>query len=157
MNRVHFSSAKDEWETPQDLFDELSLEFEFVLDAAAMRTNAKCNRYLSHNSLELDWVTIAKAQSETHAGAVWLNPPYGRQIGKWVAKASATAKQGTTVVCLLPSRTDTRWWHSYIWDKQRHEPREHVQIRLVRGRLKFGDSKNSAPFPSAVVVFKGRP
>lgn len=77
---------------------------------------------------------------------MWLNPPYGRAIGLWMAKAVAAAEAGATVVCLVPSRTDTRWWHDYVLP--------HGQVEFIRGRLKFGGCKNSAPFPSAVVVFR---
>lgn len=78
---------------------------------------------------------------------VWCKPPYGREIGKWVEKAYKESLEGATVVMLLPARTDTKWFHDFIYGK--------AEIRFVRGRLKFGDSKNSAPFPSMVVVFRG--
>jgi len=83
----------------------------------------------------------------THTHTVWCNPPYGRQIGKWVEKAYNESLQGATVVMLLPARTDTKWFHDFIYGK--------AEIRFIRGRLKFGDSKNSAPFPSMVIVFRG--
>lgn len=151
MNPVHFSSASDEWATPQDFFDELNAEFGFVLDVCANRGNAKCASFIPADSLQQDWATIAAALAP---GPVWMNPPYGRGIGAWVAKAAATARAGVPVVALLPARTDTRWFHEHIWDAARHSPREGVEVRLIRGRLKFGGSKNSAPFPSAVVVFR---
>lgn len=140
-----FSSAKEEWATPIDLFAKLNQEFGFVLDAAALPENAKCVNFYSpvENGLEKPW-----------ARSTWLNPPYGRTIDRWVAKASIEANLGNTVVCLLPARTDTRWWHRYIWDHDR--PRPGVEVRLIQGRLKFGDSKNSAPFPSAIVIFRGK-
>ena len=156
LSRIHFSSKKDEWETPQGFFDALNKEFNFTLDAAATRSNAKCNRFLCAGSLDLDWASIAKCQTDGHTGAVWLNPPYGRQIGRWLAKAQTTAKQGTTVVCLLPARTDTKWWHEYVWDGRRHRPYKGVEVRLIQGRLKFGGNKDPAPFPSVVVVFRGQ-
>ncbi|MGD7664880.1 DNA N-6-adenine-methyltransferase [Brevibacillus laterosporus] len=78
------------------------------------------------------------------AKVCWMNPPYGKEIGKWVKKAFEEASKGATVVCLLPARTDTKWWHEYCMKGE---------IRLVKGRLKFGDSNNSAPFPSAVIIF----
>jgi site-specific DNA-methyltransferase (adenine-specific) len=74
-----------------------------------------------------------------------MNPPYGREIGQWVKKAYNESRNGATVVCLLPARTDTAWWHDYVLPM--------ATVTFIRGRLKFGDSKNSAPFPSAVAVF----
>lgn len=137
---VMFSSATDLWATPQDFFDKLNDEFHFTLDACALPSNAKCEKYYTpdDNGLVKDW-----------DGTVWCNPPYGREIGKWVRKAFIENRFcGTTVVMLLPSRTDTKWFHNYIYGK--------AEIRFVRGRLKFGGGKNSAPFPSMVVVFRGR-
>ncbi len=134
-----FSSATDDWATPQDLFDKLDKEFDFQLDAAASRDNAKCVFFYSKekDGLSHSWAGL---------GAVWLNPPYGKTIGQWVAKAHAESLKGATVVCLLPARTDTKWWHDYVLP--------FAEIRYIRGRLKFGVSKNSAPFPSAVVIFR---
>ncbi len=131
-----FSSATDLWETPQDLFDDLDREFHFTLDACAIAANAKCKNYFSpeQDGLAQEW-----------RGVVWCNPPYGRQIGKWVRKALDSANAGATVVMLVPARTDTAWWHEYIIDR--------AAIRFLRGRVKFGGGKNSAPFPSAVVIF----
>ena len=102
---VHFSSKTDEWETPQSTFDALDQEFHFVLDVCASQENAKCPRYFTReqDGLKQPW-----------CGACWMNPPYGREIGKSIAKAANTARSGLgTVVCLLPARTDTRWWHEY--------------------------------------------
>jgi site-specific DNA-methyltransferase (adenine-specific) len=133
-----FSSKSNEWETPQEFFDRLNQEFNFTLDAAATDENAKCPRYFTfnENGLAQSW------QGET----VWLNPPYGRAVGEWIAKARAEAdKNGATVVCLIPARTDTRYFHEHCFKGE---------VRFVRGRLKFGGSKNSAPFPSAVVIFR---
>lgn len=141
MNRVHFSSKSDEWETPQAFFDELHKEFSFELDACASSQNYKCPLYLSVNSLESDWTSITQ-------GTIWLNPPYGRKIGKWTEKAKVTANKGNTVVCLLPARTDTQWWHRDVIGGN-------AEVRFVKGRLKFGGAKHSAPFPSAVVIFRG--
>lgn len=136
LNQGMFSSASDEWETPQYLFDELNREFHFNIDVCATQENAKCEQYYdkSMDGLLQSW-----------AGGVWMNPPYGRNIGKWVKKAYESSLNGATVVCLLPSRTDTAWWHDYCMKGE---------IRFIRGRLKFGNSKNSAPFPSVVVIFK---
>lgn len=141
MNPVLFSSASVEWETPQDLFDKLDAEFHFTLDVCATRKNAKCKTFIAKNSLDHDWSN----------DICWMNPPYGRVIGDWVAKAAATMEEGGRVVALLPARTDTRWWHNHIWNER--GPRYGVQVRFLKGRLKFGGSKNSAPFPSCVVVF----
>lgn len=131
---VMFSSKTDLWATPQSFFDQMNREFNFNLDVCAISDNAKCERYFSPevDGLEQDW----------DGNRVWCNPPYGRQIGKWVRKA---AESKALIVMLLPARTDTAWFHDYIYHK--------AEIRFIRGRLKFGDGKNSAPFPSMVVVF----
>jgi phage N-6-adenine-methyltransferase len=141
---VHFSSASDDWETPQKFFDALNAEFGFTLDVCATAKNAKCQHFISSESLSRPWAAWSR-------GSLWMNPPYGRTIGKWVAKARETADQlgGRAVVCLLPARTDTAWWHDHVIGGG-------AEIRFVRGRLKFGNSKNSAPFPSAVVIFRSR-
>lgn len=133
---VHFSSATDLWATPQDFFDKQDAIYGFTLDVCATAGNAKCARYFTEadDGLEQPWV-----------GVVWMNPPYGRTIGQWMKKAYESSLTGATVVCLVPSRTDTRWWHDYAMKGQ---------IEFIRGRLKFGDAKNSAPFPSAIVIFK---
>lgn len=136
---IMFSSATDLWSTPQDFFDELNAEFHFTLDPCATRENAKCARFFTveDDGLKQDW------QGET----VFCNPPYGRAIKDWVKKCYEESKKpGTTVVMLIPARTDTSYFHDYIYGKAR-------EIRFIRGRLKFGDAKNSAPFPSMVVVF----
>lgn len=133
---VHFSSKTDLWSTPQDFYDELHKEFSFTLDPCATQENAKCEKYFNVevDGLSQDW----------SKDIVFMNPPYGREIGKWVKKAS---ESNTTVVCLLPARTDTKWWHEYIIARG-------AEVRFIKGRLKFGNSKNSAPFPSAVVVYR---
>lgn len=133
-----FSSKTDLWGTPQDLFDKLDAEFHFDLDVCAMPENAKCEQYYTpeQDGLVQEWT-----------GTCWCNPPYGRQIGKWVKKASEC---GTTVVMLIPARTDTKWFHDYIYGK--------AEVRFLRGRIKFvsagGDVMDAAPFPSMVVVFR---
>lgn len=133
---LHYSSATDEWETPQDLFDELDAEFGFHRDVCATEANAKCAAFLSPeiDGLAQPWI-----------GVCWMNPPYGDAIRYWVEKAWTEAERGATVVCLLPARVDTGWW----WDYCRRG-----EIRFLRGRLKFGGGDMSAPFPSAVVVFR---
>ena len=135
MNKdLMFSSATDEWSTPQDVFDKLNEEFSFTLDPCANDTNHKCKKYFTktENGLLQNW----------DDEIVFCNPPYGREIGKWVKKA---AESKATVVMLLPARTDTKWFHDYIYEK--------AEIRFIKGRLKFGDAQNSAPFPSMVVIF----
>lgn len=136
-----FSSKTDLWETPQDFFDQLNAEFHFDLDVCALPENAKCKWYYTP---ELDGL------SQPWDGTCWCNPPYGRGIGAWVRKARSASAAGHTVVMLLPARTDTRWFHDYIYGPDRAE------IRFIRGRLKFGGSRNSAPFPSTVVVFRAK-
>lgn len=133
---VHFSSATGEWETPQVLYDELALIFGgFTLDPCATKENAKCACYFTRedDGLSRDWT-----------GKVFMNPHYGREIGEWVKKAWTESLKGTLVVCLLPARVDTRWWHEYA-------AKGHVYF--LRGRLKFGRSSKSAAFPSAIVTF----
>lgn len=134
---VHFSSARDDWETPQDLFDELHAEFRFTVDVCALPHNAKCKRFFSPtvDGLSQEWV-----------GTCWMNPPYGRRIGEWVAKAFRSSLNGATVVCLVPARTDTEWWHRSVARSS--------EVRLLKGRLRFVGADASAPFPSAVVVFR---
>lgn len=143
ISDVVFSSAKDDWETPQDFFDSLNAEFGFTLDPAADDRNHKCAQYYTkeQDGLSQDWT------GET----VFVNPPYGRiETGRWVEKAyNESQKPGTTVVMLIPARTDTKWFHGYIEGK--------AEIRFVKGRLKFGGSKDDAPFPSMVVVFRDSP
>ena len=134
-----FSSKSDLWATPQEFFDELNAEFNFTLDPCATPENAKCKKYYTkvEDGLKQDW----------SGEIVFCNPPYGREIGKWVKKCYEEAqKPDTIVVMLIPARTDTSYFHDYIYKKAK-------EIRFIRGRLKFGNSKNSAPFPSMVVVF----
>lgn len=133
-----FSSKTDMWATPQDLFDQLDKEFHFTLDVCATPENAKCQKFYTklENGLVQPW-----------KGVVWCNPPYGREIGQWVRRALFACIAGTTVVMLLPARTDTKWFHQYIYN------RSNVEVRFIKGRLKFGGHQNSAPFPSMIVVF----
>ena len=134
MKEVMFSSKSELWETPQEFFDELNREFGFQTDVCALRENAKCDTFYTpeQDGLSREWT-----------GVCWCNPPYGRQIGEWVRKA---AESEATVVMLLPARTDTKWFHDYILPN--------AEIRFIKGRLKFGGSKNSAPFPSMVCIFR---
>lgn len=143
LNQGMFSSNSSEWETPQDLFDSLNRQFHFSLDACATPQNAKCQKFYSiiDDGLAQPWESVT-----------WCNPPYGRDIINWVEKAyTECMSNGAASVLLLPARTDTRWFHDYIY---RHEA-QHIYFEFLRGRLKFGDSQNSAPFPSMVVHFIG--
>lgn len=137
MNRVFFSSDSYEWETPRELFEALDSFYHFDLDVCATEENAKCGSYYTkeEDGLSREW-----------RGVCWMNPPYGREIGKWVRKAYESAmKPGTTVVCLLPARTDTGWWHDYVCAGA-------SGVSFLRGRLCFS-GRGRAPFPSALVVF----
>lgn len=132
-----FSSKTDLWATPQDFFDRLDAVFRFETDVCALPENAKCARFFAPESDGL---------AQAWAGVCWMNPPYGREIGRWIEKAYRSAKEnGATVVCLLPARVDTRWWHDYC---------ARGEIHFVRGRLRFGGATENAPFPCAVVVFR---
>lgn len=133
-----YSSKTDVWETPQDLFDKLDSEFHFTLDTCALPSNAKCKRFYTPEQDGL---------SQPWTGVCWCNPPYGRQIGKWVKRGLLSSHKGATVVMLLPARTDTRWFHDYILNRS--------EVRFIRGRLKFGGGYDNAPFPSMVVIFRG--
>jgi phage N-6-adenine-methyltransferase len=154
------SSKSDEWETPDDLFNALNDEFKFDLDAAATFDNAKVGRYIGpdQDALSVSWRQMADAR--LFSPVVWLNPPYSR-CREFIAKAALEATFGCTVVCLVPARTDTRWWHDYVWDQDRDRVRDGVEIRFLKGRVKFkppGEMlptlKNSATFPSVVIVFR---
>lgn len=137
LSKALFSSKTDDWSTPHDFFEQLNAHFNFELDVCATPENAKCARYFTEqeNGLEQEWT-----------GTVWMNPPYGRGIGQWVEKARRAAEiNGATVVCLLPARTDTRWWQKNCAD---------AEVYFVPGRLKFGNATSNAPFPCAVVTFR---
>jgi phage N-6-adenine-methyltransferase len=132
---VHFSSKTDMHSTPQDLFNTLDSFHSFETDVCASEENHKCEDYYTaeQDGLSMEW-----------RGSCWMNPPYGREIGKWMKKAYESSLEGAVVVCLVPSRTDTAWWHDYAMKGK---------IEFIRGRLKFGNAKNNAPFPSVIVVF----
>jgi site-specific DNA-methyltransferase (adenine-specific) len=139
MTAGMFTSRTDEWATPAATYAALDAEFRFNLDPCSTHENAKCKRHYTKedDGLTKDW----------GGHRVFCNPPYGREIGKWVKKCSEEAKKPeTTVVALLPSRTDTGYFHDFIYGKAR-------EIRFVRGRLRFNESKSAAPFPSMIVVF----
>ena len=137
--KTMFSSKSGEWETPMEFFAKLTQRFNFTLDPCCTEESRKCEAYFTEADDGL---------SKSWAGhTVFMNPPYGREISKWIKKAyDESRKENTTVVCLIPSRTDTRYWHEYRM--KAHE------LYFVKGRLKFGEGKNSAPFPSAVIVFR---
>ena len=133
-----FSSKTDMWSTPQKFYDELNKEFNFNLDPCSTHNNAKCQKYftIDDNGLNQDW------QGHT----VFCNPPYGRVLKEWVQKSyEESLKPNTKVIMLIPARTDTIYFHKYIYNI--------ATIRFLKGRLKFGGCKNSAPFPSMVVIF----
>lgn len=136
MNEGMFTSATDEWPTPQEFYNALHAEFDFILDPCATPENAKCPAYFTRgdDGLSRPWF-----------GRVYMNPPYGREIGAWMEKAWNESRRGVLVVCLVPARTDTKWWHDFAMKAR--------EIRLVRGRLRFGEATAGAPFPSAVVIF----
>lgn len=143
MNKALFSSEKMDWCTPKDFFNLLNQEFNFVLDAAATAENAKCKLYLTPEQNGL-------LQSWDYNGSVFCNPPYGKEIKKWVKKAYEESQNTKNkIVLLIPARTDTSYFHEYIYKK--------AEIRFIKGRLKFtdenGKSKYPAPFPSMVVIY----
>ena len=157
VDQVLFEATKGddapnaEWETPEDLFQALDAEFHFDIDAAASEANAKCDFYITkeQDALNCDW-SIPDNTLPAHA---WLNPPYGRGVKKWVAKAWQECVKGNLVVLLLPARTDTEWFHQYI-DKK-------AEVRFLKGRIRFVNSDTAepsdpAPFPSMIVVFEPR-
>lgn len=139
MDKVLFSSKSDEWETPQDIFNQLNEEFKFTLDPCATKKNHKCPKFYSkkQDGLTRGW------QGER----VFCNPPYSG-VGKWVKKAHDESQGDCFIVMLVPARTDTKWFHDYIDNK--------TKIRFIKGRLKFSNSKNSAPFPSMIVIFMNK-
>ena len=148
-NTVMFSSTSDEWATPQNLFDQLNAEFDFEIDLAATAENTKCSSFYS---LQLD--SLSQHWGSQFARG-WLNPPYSRGLcGHFIEKAARQRRMGFLTVMLLPSRTDTKAFHTHIYDAKMWQPREGVEIRFLPGRLKFGNAKNGAPFPSMIVIFR---
>jgi len=136
LNKSLFSSDKMDWETPAYLFDRLNNEFNFTLDVCALQHNAKCRRYFTP---EIDGL------SQPWSGVCWMNPPYGREIGKWVIKAAVESRRGCVCVCLVPVRSDAQWWHDYVMRS--------AEVRLLTRRLTFVGGGNKATFPACVVVF----
>lgn len=141
LNRGMYTSDSAEWSTPQDFFDKLDEEFYFTLDPCSTDENAKCRKHFTkeQNGLAQDWT------GET----VFCNPLYGREIWKWCRKCYEHAMSGRgTAVMLVPARTDTGWFHDWVYGK--------AELRFIRGRLHFGGSKWNAPFPSLVAIYRKR-
>ena len=135
-----FSSKDNSWETPPSLFNILDMEFNFTLDPCCTKQTAKCKKFFTkeEDGLIQDW----------SKDIVFVNPPYGREIGKWVEKSYNEAKKGAKVVMLIPSRTDTKWFHDFIYNK--------AEIRFLKGRIRFLQNKkelNAAPFPTMLIIF----
>jgi len=139
ISNALYSSRSEEWPTPQAFFEELNREFRFTLDPCATRTNAKCRTFFTkrQNGLGRNW----------GRHRVFCNPPYGRDMRQWARKCFEASHQGALVVLLAHARTDTRWFHEWVYGKA-------SEIRFVKGRLRFGDGTQSAPFPSLVAVFR---
>ena len=127
FNKSLFSSMRLDWKTPKYLYDELNKEFGFDFDPCPSNPN--------FDGLSIEW-----------GQRNFVNPPYGNQIKYWIKKGYEEYQKGKVVVFLIPSRTDTQYWHQYIMKAD--------EIRFIQGRLKFGDSKNSAPFPSCIAIFR---
>ena len=139
MDKVHYSSNKDDWETPPELFAKLDAEFHFNLDPCCTHKTAKCERHYTEDEdgLQQGW--------GGNGVVAFVNPPYGRVLPLWIKKCWEEAQKGATVVMLIPSRTDTSYWHDYCFKGE---------VRFLRGRVKFVGGKSCAPFPSAVVIFR---
>ena len=135
-----FSTGTSYWSTPQYLFDELNKKFNFTIDVCADTTNKKVKKYfdIKSNGLVQSWQN----------NICWCNPPYGREISTWIKKAKDECSSDCVIVMLLPARVDTKWFHEYIYTN------DDCKISFIKGRLKFSGSKNSAQFPSMIVVFK---
>lgn len=166
---LHFSSERDDWATPQKLVNHMSehyrllMNMEIKIDLCATAANTKCDSYISlddgDDSLAMPWHQIIEMHTRLREGELddpglpfsqtmgWMNPPYGRQIGEWIWKAYDTGRLGQPVLCLLPARTDTKWWHEFVL-KAYH-------IWFIKGRLHFDGHDNAAPFPSAMALFLG--
>ena len=136
INRGLFTSERQDWETPLALFRLLDAEFGFELDVCATPANAKCHSFFSPE---------ADGLRQMWRGVCWMNPPYGVAIGAWMAKAYQSSLEGAMVVCLVPSRTDTKWWHEFAM---------RGELRFLQGRVSFGSGESTAPFPSAIVIFR---
>ena len=145
MNKkVLFKSEKHDYETPKDLFDKYHSEYHFKIDLAASKDNKKLDKYLGldkgENALQLDWWPYKRC---------WLNPPYGRHVDDWIRKCHEEMYKGCLIVALLASRTDTIWFHKYVYNQP------FIRYHFLKGRVKFVGMKDAAPFPSVVVIFDG--
>lgn len=162
MNPALLSSKDPCWRTPGEfLNDRVVARWPLVFDVCASHgANVLGLPYISpeEDALKHDhWaLVIDRRRREGTRGYGWMNPPYGRGIGEWVYRAALTAFYGVGMVCLLPARTDTRWWHDFIWDSNKHAWAPDVHGELVRGRIKFVGATAGAPFPSALIVFHPR-
>jgi len=142
-DNVHFSSEDQTWTTPQEFYDKLNEEFNFSLEPCCSKESAKCEKFFTEEDDGL--------KQDLSNDVVFMNSPYGREIPQWIEKAHNEYLKGATVVCLIPSRTDTRYWHNWIFPLYYENK---IEIRFLKGRLKFGNAKTSAPFPSVVIVYK---
>ncbi len=171
MNKIHYSSNSTEWNTPKDLYLQLNDEFNFELDPACTSKNQICPSGYpidkGYDGLKEYWGCYRN---------VFLNPPYGRSLKHWIKKASDESKLGCTVVCLIPFRPDTKYWFDYIWEYSKKDKifdevkkkleikgyrlvskyRKGVEVRAIKGRVKFEGAESGAPFPSAIVIFRGK-
>lgn len=135
-----FESASVEWTTPAEIFDPLNKEFGFTLDVAATAENTKCNQFYNKETdgLNSPW-----------SGICWMNPPYGRGLGKWMHKAAKERENGVTTVCLIPARTNTNWFHDICL--------KYGEVRFIRGRPKFGGADKGLPWPLVIIIFRSIP
>lgn len=159
---VLFSSARDDWRTPPELFAKLDAEFNFDVDAAASIDNTLCKWFWGpigdseggRDAIAVNWSTSAPMLGRPPV--CYCNPPYSRGMQKhFIAKAALERLRGVTTVMLIPARTDTKAFHAFIWDAEKHQPRKGVEVRFLPGRIKFVGAKHGAPFPSMIVVFRG--
>ena len=154
-NAVMFGRATDEWRTPESFFCEMAAEFAFDVDAASTAENGWVDgEYFGpdhHYPEQRD--ALAVPNWRVYGKTFWLNPPYS-QCRAFIAKAAEEARKGCTVVCLVPARTDTRWWHASVWNAETHQPRPGVELRFLKGRLKYGGATEGAPFPSVLIIFR---
>ena len=145
INKALLSAQSEDWETPEDLFAELQRLFNFTLDPCATDKNAKCDQHYTktENGLDQEW-----------SGNVYVNPPYGRQIHRWLEKAVQSIDDGScgVIVFLLPARTDTRWFHRFFWDTEHQRAKPGIELWFLKGRLRFSNAQASAPFPSLVAI-----
>ena len=153
---VLFSSGKDDWQTPPELFARLHAEFDICVDAAATRDTCVVPDYFGPDCARQPDALKEQWSKFGSLSRYWCNPPYSRGLqAKFIAKAAAERLNGVTTVMLLPARTDTKAFHTYIWNAETHQPREGIEVRFLPGRLKFVGAKHGAPFPSMIVIFRG--